>query len=46
MFDFQSFRNAILEDDDLQEAVISIVNTAAINDSGLGDSINVVCDLN
>ena len=27
MTDFQSFRNAVLEDDDLQEAVISIINT-------------------
>ena len=28
MSDFQSFRNAVLEDEDLQEQVISIVNTA------------------
>ena len=27
MPDFQNFRNAVLEDDDLQEQVISIVNT-------------------
>ena len=39
MTDFQSFRNAVLEDDDLQEAVISIVNTATTNGSGMGDSI-------
>jgi len=32
---FQSFRNAVLEDDDLQEQVISIVNTATANGSGL-----------
>ena len=38
MPDFQSFRNAVLEDDDLQEQVISIVNTA-VNGSGLGDGI-------
>ena len=39
MTDFQSFRNAVLEDDDLQEAVVSIINTAITNESGLGDSI-------
>ena len=39
MTDFQSFRNAVLEDDDLQEAVVSIINTATTNKSGLGDSI-------
>jgi len=39
MSDFQSFRNAVLEDEDLQEAVISIVNTATANGSGLGDGI-------
>ena len=39
MTDFQSFRNAVLEDDDLQEQVISIINTATANGSGLGDGI-------
>ena len=39
MSDFQSFNNAVLADDDLQEAVISIVNTAIANGSGLGDGI-------
>ena len=39
MSDFQSFRNAVLEDDDLQEAVVSIINTATANGSGLGDGI-------
>ncbi|MHC8864645.1 Nif11-like leader peptide family natural product precursor [Arenicellales bacterium IMCC57338] len=39
MTDFQSFRNAVLEDDDLQEAVISIINTVTTNGSGMGDSI-------
>ena len=39
MTDFQNFRNAVLEDDDLQEQVISIVNTATANGSGLGDGI-------
>ena len=39
MTDFQSFRNAVLENDDLQEAVISIINTATANGSGMGDGI-------
>jgi len=39
MSDFNSFRNAVLEDDDLQEQVISIINTATTNESGMGDSI-------
>ena len=39
MSDFQSFRNAVLENDDLQEAVVSIINTATANGSGMGDSI-------
>ena len=34
MPDFQSFRNAVLEDDDLQEQVMSIVHTATANGSG------------
>ena len=39
MSDFHSFRNAVLEDEDLQEQVISIVNPATANGSGLGDGI-------
>ena len=39
MSDFNSFRNAVLEDDDLQEQVISIINTATAKGSGLGDGI-------
>ena len=39
MTDFQSFRNAVLEDNDLQEAVVSIINTATANGSGMGDGI-------
>jgi predicted ribosomally synthesized peptide with nif11-like leader len=39
MTDFQSFRNAVLEDDDLQEQVMSIINTATTDGSGMGDSI-------
>ena len=42
MTDFQSFRNAVLEDDDLQEAVVSIINTATANGSGMGDGIATV----
>ena len=39
MSDFQSFRNAVLENDDLQEQVISIINTATANGSGMGEGI-------
>ena len=39
MTDFNSFRNAVLEDDDLQEQVISIVNTATANGAGLEENI-------
>ena len=39
MTDFQSFRNAVLEDDDLQDDVMSVVMTATANGSGLGDGI-------
>ena len=39
MTDFNSFRNAVLEDDDLQEQVISIINTATANGSGMGEGI-------
>ena len=39
MSDFNAFREAVLEDDDLQEQVMSIVNTATANGSGLGDGI-------
>ena len=37
MSDFQSFRDVVLEDEDLQEQVISIVNTTTANGSGLGN---------
>ena len=37
--DFHASRDAVLEDEDLQEQVISIVNTASANGSGLGDGI-------
>ena len=39
MTDLKSFRNAVLEDEDLQEQVISIVNTATANGTGMGDGI-------
>ena len=39
MADFNSFRNAVLEDDDLQEQVISIINTATANGTGLEENI-------
>ena len=39
MSDFNSFRNAVLEDDDLQDEVMSVVMTATANGSGLGDGI-------
>ena len=39
MSDFQSFRNTVLEDEDLQDEVMSIVNAATANGSGLGDGI-------
>jgi len=39
MTDFNSFRNAVLEDDDLQDEVMSIINTATRNGSGLEENI-------
>ena len=39
MSDFNSFRNAVLENDDLQDEVMSIINTATTNGAGLGDGI-------
>ena len=42
MPDFQSFRNAVLENDDLQDEVMFIINTATINGSGLGDGITTL----
>ena len=39
MSDFQSFRDAVLEDEDLQEQVISIVNTTTANGAGLEENI-------
>ena len=42
MTDFQSFRNAVLEDDDLQEELMSIVDTATANGEGLGNGIAIL----
>ena len=39
MSDFNSFRNAVLENDDLQDEVMSIIHTATTNGSGMGDGI-------
>ena len=39
MTDFQSFRNAVLEDGELQEQFMSIIHTENTNDSGMGDGI-------
>ena len=39
MTDFQTFRNAVLGDEDLQDEVMSVVMTATANSSGLGDGI-------
>mgnify|MGYP006221845465 FL=1 len=39
MSDFQSFRDAVLEDEDLQEQVIFIVNTTTANGTGLEENI-------
>jgi len=42
MTDFQPFRNAVLENDDLQDEVMSVVMTATANGSGLGDGITTL----
>ena len=39
MSDLRTFRNAVIEDEDLQKQVISIVNTATANGAVLGDGI-------
>ena len=39
MPDFNSFRNAVLENDDLQDEVMSVVMTATRNGSDMGDGI-------
>ena len=39
MSDFQSFRDTVLEDEDVQEQVISIVNTETANGAGLEETI-------
>jgi len=42
MSDFQSFHNAVLEKDDLQDEVMSVVVTATRSGSGLGDGIETL----
>ena len=42
MSDFNSFRNAVLEKDDRQDEVMSIINVATANGSGLGDGIAIL----
>lgn len=42
MTDFQSFRQAVLENNDLQERVFSIVDTAMGNGSGVGEDLAVI----
>ena len=42
MTDFQSFRSAVLESVELQEAVVSRINTAIANGNGLGNSISIL----
>ena len=39
MPDFNSFRNAVLEEDDLQDEDMSIIHTSSANGSGMGDGI-------
>jgi hypothetical protein len=39
---FQSFRNAVLEDEVLQEQAIFIVNTTTANGSDLGEGITTL----
>ena len=42
MSDFSSFRNAVLEKDDRQDQVMSIINAATAKGSGLGDGIAIL----
>jgi len=40
--EFQSFRQAVLENSDLQEQVFSIVDTAMSNGSGVGEGLAAI----
>ena len=42
MLEFRSFGNAVLENDDLREQVVSIVNTSTANESGVSDGITIL----
>ena len=42
MTEFESFRQAVLENDDLQEQVFSIVDTAMSNGSGVGEDLAAI----
>ena len=42
MTEFQSFRQAVLENNDLQEQVFSIVDTAMSNGSGVGEDLAAI----
>ena len=42
MTEFQSFRQAVLENSDLQEQVFSIVDTAMSNGSGIGEGLAAI----
>lgn len=39
MVDFESFRNAFFENDNLQKQILSVMNAAMRNSSDLGDGI-------
>ena len=39
MVDFESFRNAFFENDNLQKKILSVMNAAMRNSSDLGDGI-------
>ena len=45
MTDFNSFRNAVLENDNLKDEVMSVVMTATRNGSGLGDGIATLAEI-
>ena len=42
MTEFESFRQAVLENNDLQEEVFSIVDTAMSNGSGVGEGVAAI----
>ncbi|MCH1424840.1 MAG: Nif11-like leader peptide family natural product precursor [Burkholderiales bacterium] len=42
MTEFESFRQAVLENNDLQEEVFSIVDTAMSNGAGVGEGLAAI----